>query len=89
MRFLNRDGGVYEERGGHERRAHSGGEEPTISGLQECDWSPESLLEDNQQYRTERREQGWRGETEDDSGIQANGKALRNSLYICKLSICI
>lgn len=46
----NRDGGFDEESGGHECGAHSGGEEPTISGLQECDWGPESLLEDNQQY---------------------------------------
>lgn len=78
MCLFNRDGGVYEERGRHGCGAHSGGEEPTISGLQECDRSSESLLEDNQQYRTEGREQGRRRETEDDPGIQANGKALSN-----------
>lgn len=73
----NRDGGFYEECGRHGCGAHSGGEEPTISGLQECDWGSESLLEDNQQYRTEGREQERRRETEDDPGIQANGKALK------------
>ena len=73
--FLNRDGDLYEERGGYERGAHSGREEPTISGLQECDRRSESLLEDNQQYRIQGREQGRRRETEDDPGLQANGKA--------------
>lgn len=50
MCLQNRDGGVYEERGRHEPGAHSGGEEPTIGGLQECDRSSESFLENNQQY---------------------------------------
>lgn len=76
MCLPDRDGGFYEECGGHGRGAHSGGEEPPVSCLQECDWSSESLLEDNQQYRAEGREQGRRRETEDDPGIQANGTAL-------------
>lgn len=78
MCFLNRDGGVDEGRGQHGRGAHSGGEEPTISGLQERDRGSESLLEDNQQHRTEGREQGRRGEAEDDPGIQTNGKLPPN-----------
>lgn len=88
----NRDGGVYEECRGHGRGAHSGGEEPTIGGLQECDRSSESLLEDNQQHRAEGRVEGRRRETEDDPGIQANGKALstrlRMSPPVNKLSVC-
>lgn len=74
--LFNRDGGVYEERRRHGCGTHSGGAEPIISGLQECDWSSESFLEDNQQYRTEGRDQGCRGQAEDDQGIQANGKAV-------------
>lgn len=71
--LINRDGGVYEESGMWERGTLSGGEEPTIGCLQECHWSSESILENNQQYRTEGREQGRRGEAEDDPGIQGNG----------------
>lgn len=50
-----RNGGVDEEGGQYGRRAHSGGEEPAVSSIQERDRGQKSFLEDNQQPRTERR----------------------------------
>ena len=78
----NRDGGVHEAGGGDGCGADGRGEEPAIGGIQERDRSAASILEDNQQHRTEGGEQGRGRQAQDDSGIQENGNAAPSVLSV-------